>query len=104
MDHPQKQVGVSVVFLGRVAYYARSRGAYVLEARCRREPVAEDEVLGVLCEEPEALLARFECLLCLLALGDITAEAIYGHQFALIIVERGDLLFGPDCPSVFAYP
>jgi hypothetical protein len=71
VDELQAQFGIGVVLLGGVAGYGGGRGADVLEARCRREPVAVDDVLGVLCEEPEALLALLQGLLCLLALGDV---------------------------------
>src|SRR5918992_5672946 len=63
-----------------------------------------DDVRGVLNQRTESFLASSECVLHLLALGDVTSDAFYSHHIALRVVERVDLLFGPEHPAVSAYP
>ena len=69
VDVLQPERGVRVVFLRRVPDDPRRGGAHVLERPVGVQPAAVHEILGVLREEPEALLALGEPAVHLLELA-----------------------------------
>src|SRR3712207_9200361 len=73
--------------LFRSAGYGGGRRTHVLEAGCGLEAVAVDEVLSILCQEPEAFLTTTK-LLRLLEFGEIRGNADDAYQGSLLIVHR----------------
>ena len=90
LDHLEDQLGIGVELVGPVAGDRRARGRHVVEAGIGLEAIAEDEVLGVLGEQPEPLLAAAQTLLGHLALGDVGGDAGDCVRHA-VGVEEGEL-------------
>jgi hypothetical protein len=60
VGQPRQQAGVRVERRRCVPEHGLDRRAHVFESRGRQDAVANDDILGVLGEEPEAVLARLE--------------------------------------------
>src|SRR5215212_5243716 len=81
----EAQLGVGIVLLGCVADYGGGRRTHVLEAGGGLETVAVDEILGILCQEPEAFLTTTK-LLHLLDFGNVRGNADDAFQVSLFIM------------------
>jgi hypothetical protein len=91
----EDEARVGVELLDRVPGDLDAGRRHVVEARPVLEPVAEDEVLGVLGEDPEALLASAQSILRTRAVGDVRGDAGDGVGHTIGIEERE--LVGEEC-------